>query len=75
MVGKFQGEKLKIFWHHWVVFRLDRSELLLAPMLSVHLEKKPVKLKAIQEVLRKSLCMDNNVTSMQSEEERFHSKI
>jgi hypothetical protein len=46
MVEKFQGEKLKIFWHHWVVFRLGYSELQLAPMLS-HLEKSPVKLKAI----------------------------
>ena len=40
MVEKFQGEKLK-------VFGLDCSELLLAPMLSRDLEKRPFKLKAI----------------------------
>jgi hypothetical protein len=64
MVGKFQGQKLKIFRHRRVVFDLDCSEILLVPMLSIHLGKSPVKLEVIQEVLRKSLYVDNNVISM-----------
>ena len=47
LVGKFLAEKLKVIRHHQVVFRLDCSELLLAPMLSLHLGKRPVKLKTI----------------------------
>lgn len=61
--------KMKIFRHRRVVFGVNSSPFLLAATLNYHLDRVPSHLQETALKLKKSMYVDNCVTSCQSEEE------